>query len=706
MDESVLDLRAMLGLLRRRIGVVLVTAAIIVAATAIVLLAIRPVYTATALVLVDPGHKNLLAPDTQLSGSSSESLRVDSEVELVKSETTLLAVAGDLHLATDSEFGPRLGLADKAMAFLRLSPPPLPSGDDALHGVMDKLHNAVAVDRRGLTFLIAVSGRSVRPDFAATLANAVARTYIRQQLDAKIASTLQSRDIVASRLADASAAVARSDQAFDTFIDANFARISEAAGRTDLASLHDRIDALAAARTMLSAQVREAETGLGQHDWAAVALSLKNEAIAGLENQRRDLAARLAGLAAGSGDAVDLRASLQRLDNDLDAAATRAVFSLRTELAGKQVEAGRLRDELKSAILAADLPSDILTALYEVQQNAEIARGQYQTLLTRRNDLDTQAYLQVADSRLVSEATPPSEPSFPNPRLALGAAGLFGLLLGTGLAFLVENFLGGFTSEEQAAGILALPVVSTIPRQRRQRAADAVVAAPLSHYSEAVRRLRIGIDQAVRRRRGVIVPGPADALIMVSSAVAGEGKTTIALSLARAYAQSGLSTLLIDCDLRRPGVHTLLGRTASEGLLDYLAAEGEALDLKAIMVTDAQSGAQIVLGSRHNDRATDQLLTGRTFARLLDAAREKFDIVILDTPPVGPVVDGLLLAGKADAVVFVVKWSATPQQQVRAALAALTAATSDKVPLLAVLNQQQRDLIAYGDTYAKYYAET
>ena len=127
MDETVLDLRAMLGLLRRRNGVVLVTAAIIVAATAIVLLAIRPVYTATALVLVDPGHKNLLAPDTQLSGSSSESLRVDSEVELVKSETTLLAVAGDLHLATDGEFGPRLGLADKAMAFLRFAPPPLPS---------------------------------------------------------------------------------------------------------------------------------------------------------------------------------------------------------------------------------------------------------------------------------------------------------------------------------------------------------------------------------------------------------------------------------------------------------------------------------------------------------------------------------------------------------------------------------------------------
>jgi Mrp family chromosome partitioning ATPase len=159
----------------------------------------------------------------------------------------------------------------------------------------------------------------------------------------------------------------------------------------------------------------------------------------------------------------------------------------------------------------------------------------------------------------------------------------------------------------------------------------------------------------------------------------------MALALARAYALSGQSTLLVDCDLRKPGIHLALGRQVSDGLFDYLA--GKVTDLGAIIALDAMSGAQVVLGSRRSDIATDQLVSGKAFARLLAAARENFDVVILDTPPVGPVVDGLYLAGKADAVVVVVEWATTPQQQVRAAIEALAGA--GPAPLVAVLNRQQ-----------------
>jgi Mrp family chromosome partitioning ATPase len=177
-------------------------------------------------------------------------------------------------------------------------------------------------------------------------------------------------------------------------------------------------------------------------------------------------------------------------------------------------------------------------------------------------------------------------------------------------------------------------------------------------------------------------------VIVVSSAAPGEGKTTVALSLARAYALSGLPTLLVDCDLRKPSVHQQLGMEASEGLLEYLVGSEQAVDLKSIMTVDTGSGAQIVLGSRRSDIATDQLIAGRTLTRLIAAARQNFDIVVLDSPPVGPVVDGLYLAGMADAILFVVKWSATPQQEVRSAVAALVAARPDTTPILVALNQR------------------
>ena len=713
MDGDTINLRNVFDLLRRRFWVIVSVAVLCLAVAGGALLVLRPVYTATTLILVDPSKKNLLDPEAQLSGSSSDSFRVDSEVELVKSETTFLSVARELDLPNDTEFGLRLGIRDTLLAFFRIAEPQLPSGDEALAAVIDKLRDAVTVQRRGLTFLIAVSARSGRPDFATKIANAVSRSYIREQLEAKVSSTLNSRDIIQNRIVDASATVAASENAFDEFVDKNLTRISEATGRTDFLQIRNEIGTLLDTRAQRAALADSASTSLAREDWATLASSLKDDAVASLERQRSELLQRLADVTEGSQSSIDLRSSLENLNAQLKQEATRAVSSLRQSLVQSQARVTDLKAQLRTSIVQSDLPPDVVTSIYELQQNAEIARAQYQTLLTRQNELDTQAFLQVADSRIVSEATPPTSPSFPNPRLILILAGLAGIGLGVGLAFLIENFVGGFTSESQAEALLRVPVASIVPRQRAPKTssgeavsvADALIVSPLSVYSEAIRRIRIGVDQSISRgREGETGNEEKGGIaLMVSSAAPGEGKTTIALSLARAYALAGMSTLIIDADLRKPSIHKQLGMTASEGLLEYLAnADSE---LKSIMTVDDGSGAQIVLGSRRSDVATDQLVASKTFERLVKAARGNFDVVILDTPPVGPVVDGLYLTRLVDAIVFVVKWSDTPQQEARGAVRSILGAKPDKVPVLAVLNQQASNASAYRGKYAGYYAD-
>lgn len=717
MDGDVIDLRSIVGLLRRRIWLIALVIAVALGAAGLALLVLKPVYTATTLVLVDPSKKNLLDPDSQLNSSSTDSLRVDSEVELVESETVLLAVARELELASDPDFGLKLGMRDMLLAFFRISEPSLPSGDEALKAIVDNLRGAVSVQRRGLTYLIAVNAQSGRPGFAAEIANAVARNYIKQQLEAKVVSTLASRDVIQARIADASAAVAASENAFDNFVAENLDRISESTGRTDFATIRSEIEDATRSRIAASASAEAAQKSLAQRDWAALSESLKDEAVANLERQRAALADQLAGAASGSAAAIDLRENLAGIEAQLQTAATTALSALRTETAGAQQRASELRSQLRDSILSSDLPPEILTSIYELQQNGEIARTSYQTLLTRQSDLDTQAFLQVPDSRIVAEAVPPSGPSFPNPRVILLFAAVAGAALGVGLALLVENFVGGFTSEPQAQSILKVPVVTSTPRQRQpkrngadtQSVADALILSPLSVYAESIRRIRVGLDQAIRRTRPPVTPTEDSrhgVVIVVSSAAPNEGKTTMSLSLARAYALSGLSTLLIDCDLRKPSVHKQLGMEASEGLLEYLVGSDKAgFDLKSIIAVDAGSGAQVVLGSRRSDVATDQLIAGKTLTRLIEAARKNFDVVVLDTPPVGPVVDGLYLAAMADAILFVVKWSATPQQEVRAAVSALVGAKAENVPLLVALNQQDANPRAYRGKYAGYYAE-
>jgi succinoglycan biosynthesis transport protein ExoP len=215
-----------------------------------------------------------------------------------------------------------------------------------------------------------------------------------------------------------------------------------------------------------------------------------------------------------------------------------------------------------------------------------------------------------------------------------------------------------------------------------------------------VRRIRGGIDRAVRNKTS-----QGGITVMVSSAAPGEGKTTVALSLARAYALSGRSTLLIDCDLRKPSVHRQLGLDPSNGLIDYLShGKRPAPGIDTFMTMDHGSGAQVIVGSRRSDVPTDELVSSRTFARLVDAARQNFDIVIIDTPPLGPVVDGLYLAPLADAIVFVIRWTKTSQQEVRRGLTSLEDAKRPEARIVAVLNQQEGAPQGYSSKYAAYYS--
>lgn len=710
-EGSEFDLHSVLGVLRRQLRLILLTVLLVVAVAGGAILVMKPVYSASTLILVDPSRKNLLEPEMQVQSGASDSARVESEVELVKSETTLLRAIAAANLVEDPEFGVRLGFRETLLAFLRIAQPRLPTGAAALQDVLANLRDAVSVQRRGSTYLIAVQVRSVSPARAALLANTIATAYIAGQLEAKIGSTLASRNIISGRIEEARDEVSKSEGAFDAFIDDNIEAITRETGRTDLATLRLQLEQINADRNRFASLADLASGSLARRDWAALTSQLQDAALAKLEDDRQRLQSTLAGTADGTPQAIDLKAELAKLETQMDQAAQAELTTLRQQVLTAQAEASDLRTQLRSGILATDLPANILTSIYGLQQNAELARSQYQTLLARLKDLDTQATLQVADSRVVSEALPPGEPSFPNPRLILSLAGVAALALGVGLAFLVENFVGGLTSEEQMRSVLRTSAVASIPRQRSARGlaksaapgvAGLVTSAPLSAFAEAVRRLRIGIDQQLKRNSRVDGGG---LVIMVTSAAPNEGKTTIALSLARTYALSGRSTLLIDCDMRKPSVHRHLGLEPSSGLLDYLAQGRPPSELPTIMTIDPPSGAQVIVGARRSEMATDHLVTGAAFGRLLKAARDNFEVVILDTPPIGPVVDGLYLAQFAHVVAYVVRWASTSQQDARSGFAAVVDALPPDTGVVAVLNQQDLSRSSYRYAYSDYYTE-
>lgn len=706
MDDNTIDVRGIVSLLRRQFRLILVTVILIVGVATAIAFALTPTYTASALILVDPSNKNLLDPETQMTSAVADSARIDSEVELVRSDNVLLKVIQSENLTADEEFGVSLGMSARLLAFFRIAQPTLPTGEEALNQTLTKLRTAVSVQRRGLTYLISVDVRSKDPAKSAHLTNTLTRLYIADQLDFKVNSMLASRDILQARIEQARDAIVRSEGSFDSFIEQNLARITRETGRPDLASMARQAEEIAAAREQSISVSGQVRASLQNQDWSSVVAGLQSDALTELERQRAELAMNLSGAAAGSPAEIDLRAELAGIEERLRQTAETELTSLERSVQSSQAQEDTLRQNLRREVLSSSLSGDVLTQIYELQQNAELARGQYQTLLARVQDVEAQADLQVADSRIVSPALSPQVPSFPNKLLIIALAALASLGVGVALAFLYENLIGGFTSEDQVASVLRTQIAATIPRERSKSEKDSlsnmIVTSPLSIFSESIRRVRAALENSLRANDRVSLRNGK--VIMVTSTIPNEGKTTLAVSLARSYASSGKRTILIDCDLRKPSIHRHLNVEPGSGLLEFLTSELTEADITPVLTRDPLTSATFVIGSRRSDLPTDQLLAGPSFQRLLEAARLAFDVVILDTPPIGPVVDGLYLAQFVDAIAFVVRWAATEQIEAKRAIASLTAAKPPDAPILTILNQQNDARPTYERKYGGYYS--
>ncbi|QPH55837.1 GumC family protein [Pontivivens ytuae] len=684
----------MIGILRRQSRIVIYTTLLVLGLTALWLFSLTPRYTASSLLVIDPAGTNLLEPTEARTSPASDNARIASELEILRSNATALAVVEAADLIGSSDFGVRLSTWQRLEAFLGFAETSEPSGADVLNGVLNRFRNGLQVSRRGATYLLQVSYTSTDPVRAAELANLTVDTYIAGQVQAKVGTALAARDVIQARIAAADAELVEAELAFDAFIDTNFDRIAEETGRSDLADLRRQLEAVETESTRTRVLANEASRTRELGNWAALADRLQNETLVQLAAQRAELNEDLA--EATTEQSVNLRAELEALENRLAREADTAIEDLRGELAQLETQAGAYQSELRQNVLTADLPPELLTQIFSIQQRGTLARTQYQTLLSRLRDFETQADLQVADARVVSPALPPSRPSYPNTQLALALALIGGLSVGVGLALLREFYIGGFVSDTQAEEGLGVPVPATIPRLAEDlNPADQIVSAPLSRYAEAFRRVRASIDQTLARQAAddlpvnapIATPAKGPLTIMVASTLPAEGKTTTSLALARTYALSGKRTVLIDCDLRKPSVAERLQLEQQAGLLDFLTAKpGEVVDLEGIMGLDPRSDLEVIPSLGRSSRPTDQLLMSQRFTDLMEAVRSHYDVVVLDTPPMLPVVDGRYLAHRANAIVLVVKWAETRQQDVRQTLSMLDDVRNPLTPVFTVLN--------------------
>lgn len=710
--EQGIDVQSIVGLFRRQAWVIVSVIVIFVLATAVIIYSITPKYTATTKIIVDLASKDLLDPSEKNSYSATDiNSRVESEVEILQSDNAILKVIKDENLLADEEFGVYVGPLDKIKEYLNLADTTPRSGDALLAQTLQKVRNAASIGRRDLTYIIGISFTSKDAQKAARLANAVATAYIEQQVQSKVSRTLTSRNIIQGQLGQANAAIVDSERNFDDYLSKNLDRIEKESTSPKLAQLRSELDRIKQENDQRSGKVQLAQLSLANGDMSALATNLQSDALRQLEARKQVLSDSLTKVADGSARAVNLKAELEKIEENLRQQATSEVDKLKQEVSSFDERADTLRQEIRASILASNLPPEVLTDIYSLQQNSEIARNQYQALLQRLRELDTKAQLQLADSRVVNVALVPAQPTSPNRRLMFLVSIVCALGLGGAIAVLREHFVGGFTSEDQIESVLRLPLATVMPRQNiaanliKHSVADLVITSPLSVFSESIRRIRVGVERLLfEKTLQSKSPDKRECVVvLVSSSEPNEGKSTVSLGLGRTLANSGKKTLLIDCDLRKPSINKLIGIERSSWFAELLRGTETPQSVSKQTVADPLSDLALIVGGRVTEMATDDLVMGERFAQIITAAKRHFEYIVIDTPPVGPVVDALYLARYADIVVFVVRWASTSQSQARKSIAALAENAPEGTPITVVLNQKEKTKLDGDYQYSGYF---
>ena len=678
---GILDPTVLVMMLRRRARLI---ASVFVATTLLgfgVVSLIPSRYTATAVLLVDPRQQRVLQSEAVLAGIGNDSAAVESQIEVIQSTTLARRVITELKLEDDADYAPS-GLG-AALARLRAL---LPGGGaavrgDAMQRLVARFEDNLRVQRRGQTYVLEIGAVSRDPERAATIANAVVKAYLDGQVSLKRDATAEASGWLDGRLDALRRQADAADRAVADYKAAhNIVDTGDRAGQRQtlveqqLADINGQLVQARVKRDDVQSrydQVRRASPdSVGQ---GGLPEALQSPVILALRTQYAATARSVAEMTQVYGPRHPAirtgQAELDELRRQLSGELGRIGIGLRNELESATARVRSLETALRSLKGQSADTDQASVRLRELLREADATRTVLSQFLLRYKETSEQQSLQVPDARVLSPASAPLRASSPNVPLLVGLFAVVGLALGVAAALLRERLSRSVRSVRELEDLLALPVLALLPgvtlpevAPRLLRRGEAgtlrgglaryALDHPLSPFGEAIRGL------AIRLRPSQASEG---AVLLVASAVPGEGSSTVTANVARVIARGGTATILVDADLRRtaaPGSPPGLYEAMRDGTspLSYLRR-------------DPDSGLLILPAGRVDDPGrASEMLTGRAMARVLGALRGKADAVVLDGPPILSSVDSRALLDLADVALLVVAWDETHRDSLAAAV--------------------------------------
>lgn len=703
-EDDRIELRFLFLLLWRRKWLILL-AGLLGAVLAFAMVSrITPKYTASAKLMLDPRTVQVLDATDMISELQLSDSVLDTEVSLLRSNTLLGEVVEGIDPALLEKFDPansapgtldRLkrsvaSVLENGLALLGLdragtqgpteATPAADTEAARLRRLAGALKHNMRVWRDGQSYMIAVSVTAEDPALSARFANDIVETYVENQVEQHRDTVRGATDFLTRRVAEMRTSVEEAEAAVEDFRRSQLAENGVTATTLEQ-QLLELSNQLAIARADLATALSRYQRirSVTEEEGLEVASELlSSPLVVSLREELLSLRRQDADLATTYGlehpERQRLRASMSLLVDDLAAEVRKIIANMRNDTEVAQIRADSLQ---KSAAEIEGRVSEITRNALELKQlerEADANRSTYETVLDRLNETRSVQELQRADARVVEEALVPGAPSEPRVMLFTALGGTAGFMAGLILAFLSAISSTGFQRNSQLEQATGLPVFTSLPRGPWRDIRGMLKSLRATPYQTFAERLRV-----LRTTLKLLSEGRPSRTLLITSAVPGEGKTTTSVGLAAVESMAHRSSVIVDFDTRRSNLAQALRYAPSGGdLADLLTGNCE---LDDALYEVPHQGFQLLSVAF----PTPQLVENTDPARirsLLAALQERFDTVIIDTPPVSLVADTLILAQMADVVLLAVKTETTHRRVVTEAARRLAETGPDTVGLI------------------------
>jgi capsular exopolysaccharide synthesis family protein len=602
----------------------------------------------------------------QAMGGTDTASKMLTEIEILRSDSLMLTVAREMDLPNNPEF------------FNEEGPIPHRDLDDAnvRQATIHKLQSDLHITLVPKTEIISITYSSLNPKLAADIVNKVISAYIQRSYETRFASTQRVSQWLSNQLDDLKQQVETSQEqmmdlqrrlgiiGFDpnhNQISTSLEDLSKAAGEAKL----ERIIAEARYRVLKGMDPDSMESSIDTMTGGAPAelTQLRTQ----LATAKSTYAQMQATLGPNHPQAQAARAQIDEITREVDKEQKRLLLKAKQDFVVANENEKQTDAALEAQKTAAYKLRDDLIQYTLRQQEFESNRTLYEGLRQKLRSAGVEAGLESMEIDVVDQALPPAKPVLKRRSTIVLTDLIFGLLGGIIIAFIMDSLDTGMRSVAEVESITELPSLAVIPQARRTSAAQAaslttvqknldVLAESKSQFAEAFRSLRTSLLLSTA--------GRPPKYILLTSATPSEGKTKLATNLACILAQGDARVLLMDADLRRPSVHHRFGISGKIGLTTVLTG---ATSLEKAIQNVAEVPNLDILPAGPMPPFPTEMLSSATMDDVLKQCGDKYTYVVIDTPPILSVTDGVILARHADAVALVVRYGKSSKHVVRRA---------------------------------------